>query len=154
MSVIHMKMQHFIMFRNLFSRNMIFQISLSFVVKVAISWKISLKHENYLGNSEWDWKSYSYRIENVTSLVRNGLQFSQRGFLMIPSLYNDIESDCENLAKLVIDFEMDRNEPFFSLTLFVPILILTALAPIGLILPGLYSNDSRALHDDLKTIFS
>ena len=86
MSVIHMKMQHFIMFRNLFSRNMIFQISLSFVVKVAISWKISLKHENYLGNSEWDWKSYSYRIENVTSLVRNGLQFSQRGFLMIPSL--------------------------------------------------------------------
>ena len=31
---------------------------------------------------------------------------------------------------------MQRNEPFYTLTLFLPILILTVLAPIGLILPG------------------
>lgn len=72
------------------------------------------KHENYISNSEWNWKSYSYNVETVTSVVRNNLQFSQ----------------------LVITFDMQRNDPFFSLTLFVPILILTVLAPIGLILPG------------------
>ena len=74
-------------------------------------WK---KHENFVSNSEWDWKNYSYKIENVTSLVRNGLTFSQ----------------------LIIDFEVKRNEPFYAMTLFVPMLILTSLAPIGLILPG------------------
>ena len=72
------------------------------------------KHENYISNSEWNWKSYSYNVETVTSVVRNNLQFSQ----------------------LVVTFDMQRNDPFFSLTLFVPILILTVLAPIGLILPG------------------
>ena len=75
-----------------------------------------LKHENYISNSEWNWKSYSYNVETVTSVVRNNLQFSQ----------------------LIVTFEMQRNDPFFSLTLFIPILILTVLAPIGLILPGKY----------------
>ena len=41
--------------------------------------------------------------------------------------------------KFVVDFEVKRNTPFFSLTLFVPMLILTSLAPIGLILPGAYT---------------
>ena len=31
---------------------------------------------------------------------------------------------------------MQRNSPFFTLTVFVPILLLTVLAPVGLILPG------------------
>ena len=39
-----------------------------------------------------------------------------------------------------IEFEMYRNEPFFTLTLFLPIVVLTLLSPIGLILPGNYSN--------------
>ena len=73
------------------------------------------KHENYGPNSEWNWKSYSYNVETVTSLVRNNLQFSQ----------------------LIVTFDMQRNDPFFSLTLFIPVLILTVLAPIGLILPGM-----------------
>ena len=38
---------------------------------------------------------------------------------------------------------MQRNAPFFTLTLFVPILLLTVLAPVGLILPG-YNNSSSA----------
>ena len=37
------------------------------------------QHENYLSNSEWFWKSYSYKIENKTSLVKNGLILSQLG---------------------------------------------------------------------------
>ena len=59
-------------------------------------------------------KSYSYSVQPVTSLVRNNLQFSQ----------------------LVVTFDMQRNSPFFTLTVFVPILLLTVLAPVGLILPG------------------
>ena len=72
------------------------------------------EHENYLSNGEWTLKSYSYKVETVTSVVRNNLEFSE----------------------LVITFEMQRNDPFFTMTLFVPIFILTVLAPIGLILPG------------------
>ena len=34
---------------------------------------------------------------------------------------------------------MQRNDPFFTLTLFLPILILTILTPVGLALPG-YNN--------------
>ena len=73
-----------------------------------------MQHENFISNSEWNWKSYSYSVKTVKSVVRNNLEFSQ----------------------LVINLHMQRNEPFYSLTLFVPILILTVLAPIGLILPG------------------
>ena len=83
-------------------------------IDVAKMLTILEKHENFVSNSEWDWKNYSYRIENVTSLVRNGLTFSQ----------------------LILDFEVKRNEPFYAMTLFVPMLILTSLAPVGLILPG------------------
>ena len=44
------------------------------------------------------------------------------------------------IAKFVIDFDLRRNQPFYSLTLFIPILVLTLLSPIGLLLPGeLYS---------------
>ena len=53
-------------------------------------------------------------VTTVTSAVRNNLDFSQ----------------------IVVVFNMQRNEPFYTLTLFLPILILTVLAPIGLILPG------------------
>ena len=81
------------------------------------------KHENFIPNSEWNWKSYSYYVEPVTSLVRNNLQFSQ----------------------LVITFEMQRNDPFYTLSLFVPILLLTVLAPVGLILPG-YNNSYFKIH--------
>ena len=38
--------------------------------------------------------------------------------------------------QLVINLEMQRNEPFYTLTLVLPILILAILAPTGLILPG------------------
>ena len=40
----------------------------------------TVQHENYISNSEWDWTSYNYEITPVTSVVRNGVKFSQERF--------------------------------------------------------------------------
>ena len=48
----------------------------------------TVQHENYISNSEWDWKSYSYEITPVTSVVRNRVQFSQERFSNTQHLYN------------------------------------------------------------------
>ena len=40
----------------------------------------TVQHENYISNSEWDWQSYNYEISPVTSVVRNGVKFSQERF--------------------------------------------------------------------------
>ena len=37
----------------------------------------TVQHENYISNSEWNWQSYNYEISPVTSVVRNGVKFSQ-----------------------------------------------------------------------------
>ena len=76
--------------------------------------KDTILHENFIGNSEWTWTGYSYHVKPVTSVSRNGQKFS----------------------KLIIDIHLQRNQPFYTLTLFVPILVLTILSPLGLILPG------------------
>ena len=78
----------------------------------------TILHENYISNSEWDWHGYSYQVIPVTSVSRNGQKFS----------------------KLIIDLNLKRNQPFYTLTLFVPILVLTILSPIGLILPGSFKQ--------------
>ena len=50
------------------------------------------------------------------------------------------------ISKFVIDFNLRRNQPFYSLTLFIPILVLTLLSPIGLLLPGkLYTLTTNRL---------
>ena len=61
-----------------------------------------------------NWKIISVR--NITSPARNNLNFSQ----------------------IVVTFEMQRNHPFHTMTLILPILVLTILAPVGLILPGIF----------------
>ena len=73
-----------------------------------------VQHENYVPSSEWNWLGCHYTISSTTSAVRNNLEFQQ----------------------LVITFPMQRHDPFHTMTLFVPALILTILAPLGLILPG------------------
>ena len=37
----------------------------------------TVQHEHYNSNSEWDWQSYSYRIESIQSVGRNKAYFSQ-----------------------------------------------------------------------------
>ena len=41
-------------------------------------------------------------------------------------------------ATLEITLVLKRNDPYYTLTWFVPIMVLTFLTPIGLILPGEY----------------
>ena len=62
----------------------------------------------------WKHRIEAILVQTVTSVVRNNLDFSQ----------------------IVVDFKMQRTEPFYTMTLFLPVFILTILAPIGLILPG------------------
>ena len=76
--------------------------------------KMMLLHLIQLNCSSQASKWKLVQVKTVTSVVRNNLDFSQ----------------------IVVTFNMQRNEPFYTLTLFLPILILTVLAPIGLILPG------------------
>ena len=74
-----------------------------------------VQHERYMSNSEWDWYEYDYAITNDNSLIKNNKAFSTLG----------------------IHMKLKRNHPFYSLTLFVPMIVLTLLSPIGLILPGI-----------------
>ena len=90
----------------------------------AIEWKPSgyngdlqfpfVQHERYMGNSEWDWYEYEYEETTDASLINNNKAYSTLTFRM----------------------KLRRNHPFYSLTLFVPMFVLTVLSPIGLILPG------------------
>ena len=43
-------------------------------------------------------------------------------------------------ATLEITLVLKRNDPYYTLTWFVPIMVLTFLTPIGLILPGQYQK--------------
>ena len=45
-------------------------------------------------------------------------------------------------ATLEITLVLKRNDPYYTLTWFVPIMVLTFLTPIGLILPGEFLNIS------------
>ena len=92
----------------------------------------TILHENYISNSEWDWHGYSYRVVPVTSVSRNGQKFS----------------------KLIIDLNLQRNQPFYTLTLFVPILVLTILSPIGLILPGPFNQRLNLFEKKTERRFS
>ena len=72
----------------------------------------SIKHDQWSSNSEWVMLGYSYHIESVPSLL-NKKQFST----------------------LHINFSLRRNEAYYSITMLVPILVMTMLSPLGLILP-------------------
>ena len=67
----------------------------------------------YDDNNEWDLLSYSYEQSSVTDVI------AQSKF---------------NTIKMTINCR--RNNGFYVITLFFPILFLTLLAPIGLILPA------------------
>ena len=47
--------------------------------------------------------------------------------------------DQKRFSILTISLAVQRNRPYYELTLFVPILVMTLLSPIGLILPGEFS---------------
>ena len=62
----------------------------------------------------------------ITTFRRNSFSVSNKA-----SLINQ-----KTFSQLSIRLALKRQEPYYTLTLFVPILVMTLLAPIGLILPG------------------
>ena len=62
--------------------------------------------------SKKTYQGYKYYVEEVTSLINK-----------------------KKFSTLHINFLMKRNESYYSLTLFIPILVMTLLSPCGLILP-------------------
>ena len=111
----------------------------------------TVHHENYISNSEWLWDRYSYEVKPITATVRNNQNFSQEfvqkvvGNGTLHKWYLNFNIQIHWLLrptilfkflKLIIQIQVKRNQPFYTLTLFVPILLLTMLSPIGLILPG------------------
>ena len=93
---------------------------------------IELNKSNHLYEMDFLFLSQGFSVNSGPCAVEN-----RSGTLSISVL---MFSSQKFIMKFVVDFEVKRNTPFFSLTLFVPMLILTSLAPIGLILPGKSPN--------------
>ena len=70
------------------------------------------EHELYMGNAEWHLIGYKYTVESLDSAVR------------------------DSFSCMKVSLGLKRNSSYYSLTLFVPIMVLTILTPVGLILPG------------------
>ena len=78
--------------------------------------RTSIKHHTYMNNNEW--RLFAYKVDIGT----------QNSFI-----------DQKRFSILTISLAVQRNRPFYELTLFVPILVMTLLSPLGLILPGKFS---------------
>ena len=72
----------------------------------------TVKHEQYTESAEWQLLGYKYNVQEVTSLLNK-----------------------KKFSSLHVNFMLKRNVPYYSLTMFIPILVMTLLAPIGLVLP-------------------
>ena len=80
----------------------------------------AIKYKYYSGNSEWElfaYKIYTDELVQKTRRLRPG----------------------ESHSTVIMKFGFQRNSTYFTMTLIIPIIALTLLAPIGLILPGYFS---------------
>ena len=71
------------------------------------------KYKYYAGNTEWEFFAYKVESTELEDIVGK-----------------------KNYSTLNIKFGFQRNSPYYTMTLIIPIIVLTLLAPIGLILPG------------------
>ena len=71
-----------------------------------------------MDNAEWTFIGYRYNVTNKTSLIHQ-----------------------KKFSTLSIEFALKRNKPYYAITMFIPIFVMTVLAPCGLILPGLLFLD-------------
>ena len=72
-------------------------------------------HHEYLDNLEWQFRAYKFHLdssESITDTINN------------------------NYSTLTVELVVRRNLPYYAITMFVPIFVMTVLSPIGLILPG------------------
>ena len=73
----------------------------------------AIKYKYYAGNTEWEFFAYKVESTELEDIVGK-----------------------KNYSTLNIKFGFQRNSPYYTMTLIIPIIVLTLLAPIGLILPG------------------
>ena len=73
----------------------------------------AIKYKYYNGNTEWNF--FAYKV--------------------VKSELNDWVG-AANYSTITVKFAFERNSPYYTLTLIIPIVTLTLLAPIGLIIPG------------------
>ena len=73
----------------------------------------AIKYKYYSGNTEWEF--FAYKIENDI-------------------LYDHVVK--KKYSTINIKFGFQRHSTYYTMTLIIPIVALTLLAPIGLILPG------------------
>ena len=82
----------------------------------------NIKHYEYQDNSEWSFMAYKYTIAGKTSLI------NQKKF-----------------STLTVNLGVQRHKPYYWITMFVPILVMTILTPCGLILPGNVASENFKL---------
>ena len=70
-----------------------------------------IEHELLVSNAEWRFIGYKYKVKSLASTVR------------------------EDFSTLQVKIGLKRNSSYYSLTLFVPIMVLTVLTPVGMIMP-------------------
>ena len=76
----------------------------------------AIKYKYYNGNSEWE--LFAYKIYTEERLQTRRLKQE------------------EGHSTVIMKFGFQRNSTYFTMTLIIPIIALTLIAPIGLILPG------------------
>ena len=77
----------------------------------------AIKYKYYNGNTEWEFFAFKIESSDLEDIVGR-----------------------KSYSTLSIKFGFQRNSPYYTMTLIIPILVLTLLAPIGLILPGYISE--------------
>lgn len=75
--------------------------------------KLAIQYKYHNENTEWEF--FAFKVEET--------------------MLEDLVAE-KNYSTIVIKFGFQRNSPYYTMTLIIPILVLTLLAPLGLILPG------------------
>ena len=75
--------------------------------------KLAIQYKYHNENTEWEF--FAFKVEET--------------------MLEDRVAE-KNYSTIVIKFGFQRNSPYYTMTLIIPILVLTLLAPLGLILPG------------------
>ena len=75
----------------------------------------AIKYKYYNGNTEWTFFAYKIEVGTLTDIVLK-----------------------KDYSAIDVKFGFERNSPYYTMTLIIPIITLTLLAPLGLIIPGKY----------------
>ena len=73
----------------------------------------AIKYKYYNGNNEWEFFAYKIEVGTLTDNVLN-----------------------KDYSAIDVKFGFERNSPYYTMTLIIPIITLSLLAPLGLIIPG------------------